>query len=410
MKRVFKPFWSYNIISTEEWLEGLSENGWQLVNFNRFTRIFNFQSNEPKKCIYQIGYEKVKDYPLPNALRADGWQKLYQNHNWYVMTNDKPKKEIKTKPVRENIIQKNRIHYYIYCVFLYYCVYMILANAHNLSLMLFLPKDVTVTIVESPLWMITYIGAAFTLIAFLVSIYSVFMIRRNNHQLVKTHYNSLAFDKDEDKSEYLPIDFEEEQKLMKSGRLIKKRKFTWMNDSEKLERWLEKMEAKGFNLFYVSRTGTTFYFLKGEKRLVSYCTVYQNIPDETAFFLHKENGWEHIFSSRSSWQKWTIWAKIYDQREEKPKIYNEKEGHLKAARTITVTNIIMYVPIMALFAWFMIREIVWSLNKKGTFELFHYFPLMMFTLLFLIFCTFTFQSLAYFYRLKNKYKILDFTD
>lgn len=405
MKRAFRPFWSYHIRSTEEWLEELSKNGWQIEKFNRFTRIFYFRSNEQKKCTYQIGYEKVKDYPLPNALRADGWQKLYQNHNWYVLTNDKPNEEIKTKPIRENIIQKNRIHYYMYCVFLYYCVYMILANADNLSLMLFLPKVITVKIMESPFWAITYIGAVFTLLAFVVSIYSVFKIRRNNHLLIKAHFNSLAFDKDEDLQEYFPFDFEEEQMLIKSGKLKKVRKFTWMNDPDKLERWLEKMEAKGFNLFYISRTGTTFYFLKGEIRLVSYGTEYQNIPDETAFFLHKENGWEHIFSSRSSWQKWTIWAKVYDEGIEKPKIYSEKEGHLKAARTITITNIIMFLPIMTLFAWFMIREIIWKLNKPGNFELLHYFPFIMFTLLFIIFAIFTFQSLAYFYRLKNKYEI-----
>ncbi|MCH1625746.1 DUF2812 domain-containing protein [Ferdinandcohnia quinoae] len=402
MKRVFRPFWSYNILGTEEWLAELAEQGWQLVKFNRFTRVFYFQKSEPKTYSYQIGFERMKDYQLPNALSADGWQKQYQNSNWYVMRNEKPREDIKVTSARENIILKNRVHYFIYCGYLIYCVHQILLNFLDLSLLVFLPTFLTGTILGSPLRIISYIIAAFTIFAFMVSISSFNKIRKSNKQLVKCHFNSPAFEMGEELSEYLPFEFEEEQKLRKAGLLLKKRNFTWMNQPDKLEDWLEKMEAKGFNLLHVNR-GTTFYFLKGDKRKLSYCVLFQNVPDETAYFFHKDNGWKHIFSARSLWQIYSIWAKEYDE-EEKPQIYSEKEIHLKAAWKIPFPYLIIDVPLIALFTFFIIKKINWNLNSTGILKLLNDFYLILFTLCFLILSTSTFQCLRYYYRVKKKYE------
>lgn len=400
MKRKFRPFWSYNIIETEEWLAELSAQGWEFVKFNRFTRVFYFRKSEPKTYTFRIGYDKVQNDQLPKALLSEGWVMQFQDHHWFVMINEKPNDDIKIKPARENIIGKNREYYNMHTLFLYYCLLMVFVNNHSSSFMLFLPKKVISLLVGSAHW-IEYIGSAFTLIAITVSIYSIYIIRLNIKQIVKAHFKNLSYNEDESLSEYLPFEFEEEQKLKKAGLLLKRRKITWTNEPDKFEKWLEGMESKGFNLIHVNPNGTKFYFLKGDKRTISYCTEYQT-PDESAFFLHKDNGWRHIFSTKSYWKKWTIWAKEYEEGEEKPQLYSGRDDYLKAARKITLSNLITNGSFIIIFVFLQINYI-WSMNRTEPHEQYYVFPNLGIFIILLL-SVYTFQSLSYFYRVKKKYE------
>lgn len=402
MKRVIRPFWSYDIVETEKWLELMSAKGFHLTKFNRFTRSFHFQNGEKKHTTFQIGYDSLRSSQIPKALKEDGWDKHSTNGKWSIMVNHKPKEEIKTATAREQLIKRNRVHSYLYSAFLIYCAFMILINFHNLSLLFFLSNDVEIMIVDSPYWAITYLGIGITVLLLFLSIFSIFKIKRGNRSLVLSNFSHPGFEVAY--SDVLPLEIEEEMQLRKSGKLIKKLKPYWIYQPDKLENWLEEMEAKGYHLYHVSRLGNSFYLMKGQPRLVSYCAIYENIPNETAFFLHKENGWEPVYSSRQSLQKWTIWAKEYQEGEEKPYIYNEKETHLRAARKIAATNSIMFWPIMILYAWIIISELVWSLSSSRTLGESNYFLLIMFTILFILFGTFTYQSWSYFFRIKRRYK------
>lgn len=395
VEKRFRPFWSFDILRTEKWLADMGEKGFYCNGFNRFTRVFSFHKGEPRKTTYEIGYEKVRDYSLPNALREDGWEKICQNHHWYLMENQKPKNQIKTSSVRESIIKRNRIIYYIFWGILFYFAWTLLLNPLMLSVLVF-NEDITVTVVESPLWIITYIGLLISILLCIISIYSIFKIRSSNKKLLDANFNCIDFDHDHER-------IQEGKQSEQNGELIKKRKFVWIYEPDKLEKWLENMEAEGYNLVRVGRLGTTFYFIKGKIRTVSYCVEYQNIPNETVFFLHKENGWKNIYSTKSNWQKWTIWAKEYSDGEEKPQIYNEKETHLKAARKISLTYSIMFWPIMLLYAYIIINEILWALNGDLVLSRIKYVNMVLFVILFLQFGSFTFRTWSYYFRLKKRY-------
>ncbi|WP_245850730.1 DUF2812 domain-containing protein [Paenibacillus herberti] len=80
--KVFKPFWSYDVQKTEEWLSSMAEKGHELVKINRGTRKFYFQQGESRKRTYRIGFDKNQTNSLSKSLLEGGWVKLLQSGNW----------------------------------------------------------------------------------------------------------------------------------------------------------------------------------------------------------------------------------------------------------------------------------------------------------------------------------------
>ncbi|MDO1831555.1 DUF2812 domain-containing protein, partial [Escherichia coli] len=58
MKKAFRPFWSYQIGTTEEWLHNQAMEGWQLKTINFVTRQFTFEQCEPAPTVYRIVKDK----------------------------------------------------------------------------------------------------------------------------------------------------------------------------------------------------------------------------------------------------------------------------------------------------------------------------------------------------------------
>jgi hypothetical protein len=57
-KRVFRPFWSYDVIATEQWLADMAASGLLLQSANFRKRVFTFIEVKPQKIIYRIDYDK----------------------------------------------------------------------------------------------------------------------------------------------------------------------------------------------------------------------------------------------------------------------------------------------------------------------------------------------------------------
>jgi hypothetical protein len=142
---------------------------------------------------------------------------------------------------------------------------------------------------------------------------------------------------------------EKEKKLKRSGQLVVKRKFGWMYAPDKLEKWLEKMEELGFNLYRIGNGGTVFYFIKGSPRRVRYCAEYQNLSDKSYFDFLRETGWNQVYRSYSSIQRWTIWSCEYADGEKRPQIYSETSHQLKHARRVAMVYTMMFLPIVVLY-------------------------------------------------------------
>ena len=395
MMKVFRPFWSYDVKKTETWLSNMAKKGYILVGLNRWTRCFFFRKGESKNITCRVGYDKIQGASLSNSLLEEGWIKVIQSGNWYVISNEKPLLQIKSTSVREGIIKHNKMIMYIFSAILIYFTFIAIFNLSIVSFALF--QNVPNEVVESPMWILTYSLLGLGVAIFVLAIYSVIKINKTNKYLIGEKSNKHQ----EVKVIEERISKEKEKQLKRSGQVVVKRKFGWMYSPDRLEKWLETMEELGYNLYRVSRLGTTFYFIIGSPRKVSYCADYQNISDEGYYDMHREAGWNSVFISYSSIQKWTIWSKEYSLAEERPLIYSDKSYHLKHARKVAIAYTILFLPLTIMYILNLGVFIGWMFNK-GTTTL-NLLNTVMFLLCILIFGSFTVRTWLYYMRLRKGY-------
>ncbi|WP_438347033.1 DUF2812 domain-containing protein [Paenibacillus sp. FA6] len=347
IKKIFRPFWSYDVSKTEEWLSSMAEKGYCFVKLNRGTRCFFFKKGDPKRITYRIGYDKIQADSLSRALIDDGWMKILQSGHWYIISNENPLEEIKTSPVREGIIKHNRVIMYIFGSILIYMTTMTIFFVTIISLTIFSSEDASFTVVKSPFWIITYFYMGAVLSLWILTIYSVVKINKTNKKLISENIQQNKFygmDHDEGR-----LSKHEEKQLKRSGQIVVKRRFGWIYAPDKLEEWLETMEEQGYNLVRMSKLGTTFYFRVDRPRKVSYCADYQNITDNSYNDIHRDSGWKSVFISNSSFQKWSIWSREYSEGEDRPQLYSDKSHHLKHARRIAITYSCLFLPLIIIY-------------------------------------------------------------
>ncbi|EKN70711.1 hypothetical protein BABA_04699 [Neobacillus bataviensis LMG 21833] len=397
IKKVFRPFWSYDVQKTEKWLMSMAEKGYFLVKINRVTRIFFFQKGEPKKLTYRIGFDKMQGEVLSRGLKLEGWTKVLRTGNWFVTSNEKPLEQMKTSTVRDGIIKHNRIIMYIFGSLL---IYLSIMAAFFLSIsgLFLISDDSQVIIEESPYWILTFIYFGALLATFVLALYSVVTIHRTNktllnEKIIRDGLPNLTHGEGS-------LSKVEEKQLKRSGKLIKKRKLGWMYAPDKLEEWLENMEEQGYNLIRVSKTGTTFHFLIGHPRKVSYCADYQNIADESYSDIHRDAGWKRVFASFGSLQKWSIWSREYSENEERPEIYTDKTNQLKHARKIAITYSCMFLPLIIIYMFNLSLGV--ELIQDNRLDRLRIFTIIVMVFAILSFGSFSIRIWMYYSRLKKR--------
>ncbi|WIV17631.1 DUF2812 domain-containing protein [Paenibacillus polygoni] len=339
--KVYKPFWSYDVQKTEEWLSSMSEKGHELVEINRFTRYFIFRQGEQRKRLYKIGFDKMKQKSLSSFLTRNGWAMILQSGNWYVAANDKPSNEIESYPVRENIIKHNKKIMYLFGSIFIYLTVIVLSY---LLIGLAISSSVQFGFVKSPLWIITFLYAGMGIMLWALSFYSITKIKgsnkrllgESNYSLENNHSLENIYSQESRHKEESPSR-DEIKRLRRSGEIVVKRRYAWTYEPDKLEKWLETMEEDGLSLYYVGKTGTTFYFKKGTPRKVSYCADYQNYVNEDYYTFHKEAGWKLIYFTSLNLQQWTLWSHEYSRDEKPPQLYSDKFHQLKHAKRVALT-------------------------------------------------------------------------
>ncbi|GAA3413676.1 DUF2812 domain-containing protein [Paenibacillus hodogayensis] len=396
--KVFRPFWSYDVQKTEEWLSSMAEKGHEVVKINRGTRHFFFQQGEPTKRTYRIGFNKMKTNPLSRVLLDDRWVMVLQCGNWYVTANEQPLDQIKTFPVRESIVKHNRTMLYIFASVLLYLTVIAAFNLILGSVLFF--QDIPGHFVESPLWLLTYFSIGMGIALWVLALYSVIKINQTNNTLIGENRQRKELQGKGQVERRLSKD--EEKRLRRSGQLIVKRRLGWMYAPDKLEKWLEAMEEQGLNLYRVGKTGTVFYFTTGNPRKVSYCADYQNIADEGYFYIHRDAGWKSAFTSNSSIQKWTLWSREYSMGEEQPQIYSDKSDQLKHARRIAITYSCMFLPLVIFYILNIGSNI--HLMSNHTLDKLQIINMTLFVLLILNFGAFSIRTWLYYRRLSKRYK------
>ncbi|TYS67731.1 DUF2812 domain-containing protein [Sutcliffiella horikoshii] len=396
MKTVTKPLWSYDIQKTEQWLTDQAKAGYHLKELHRFKRRFIFEKAQPKDVTYRIGYDKIKPATLSNTMHNDGWEKVTQSGKWYVIANEKPKAEVTTSTSRDAIIKRNNLIFYAFMAILIYITGATLANVALITTAT-IASDGNVEVVESPLWIITYIGAALVAAFYMFMIYSVWKIKKTNNALSQESQTTYKLQHTLEKKNLTKA---EEKQMKRDGIIFKRRKFGWMYSPDKLEHWLELMAAEGNRLHRVNRLGTTFYFRKGETQQVKYSADYQNLSNDSYYEIHRQAGWKNEFSSKGALQKWTIWSKEYAEGETPPALYSDKTHKLKQAKKVAFSYTVLFLPLVLMYLFiasvnigYMFRkEEAWTLQDTNT---------IMFFICILVFGSFITKTWMYYMRLRR---------
>ncbi|RAZ81228.1 DUF2812 domain-containing protein [Planococcus halotolerans] len=388
MKKVYRTFWSYDVQKTETWLSDMAAKGLVFERLNRWTRCFYFQEREPAKRVYRIAYDKLSSSVLPKTLQDEGWKKAASAGNWEFTFNEQPESVIKTSPIRHGIIKHNRMITYIFYGTSFYVAGILMANISMLASSW--RQDGGSNIVESPLWILTFIFFAILFGSMVLGIYSIAKITGTNKGLDGTTAGFWPVDE---------IDQQSEKELKKARRWVTKVKFSWMYSPDKMEHWLESMEQRGLNLHRVNKIGTIFHFTKGEPRRIAYRVDYQRGPTQSYFAIHREAGWNEEFTSFSNMEKWTIWSKAYDEGEERPQLYSDQSSRLKHAKRIAITYTVMFSPLVAFYIYFIIGNI----NRADTIQdWLSWSSSGLFIIAILIFGTFIVRIWAYYGRLRKR--------
>lgn len=385
MKKVFKPFWSYDVEKTEEWLSTMALKGYHLVNINTLTRAFYFEEGTPQMIIYTVGFDKTYQ-TLSEALINDGWWEIVRHHNWYVFANKGSLNGIKLTPVREGIINHNKKVMYLFGGILLYMILSSLIPIFFSILFLFI-DDATVTIVGSPMWIVTITVG---IVMWSLTIYSTIKLYKTNHRLqvskpIQSSRTSLSH--------------KEEKRLKKSGDIIIKRRVAWFYSPDKLENWLEEMEAQGFNLYRINKF-MGFFFKKGSPQKVSYCADYQYTTTDDYFEMHKEAGWKLMYNSTTFLSKWSIWAQTYEEGEVLPQLYSDREHMLKHARRVAITHLSLFVPILVMYIGVILLYIFTF--SEADMEGIMWMSFIIYGLAIIEFSTFAVKSVLYYRRTKRK--------
>ncbi len=189
-----------------------------------------------------------------------------------------------------------------------------------------------------------------------------------------------------------------EEKLNHEGKTLKIIKLAWMYAPDKLEKWLEQMEEKGYNLHRIGWSGTAYYFIRGKPRKIKYCADFQNKTNESYFDIHRDAGWEILFTRASIFERWTIWSREYAEGEEEPQLYSNKSDLLQSARRIAITYSVVFVPMMILYGMIITQHIYSVLNYSIVFQN----NMLIFGTSIIIFGSLTLQTWLYYRRLKNR--------
>lgn len=400
--KIFRPFWSYDVQKTEEWLASMAEKGYELIRLNRLTRYFHFQHGEPKAAIYRIVFDKVPNQSLSKGLLNFGWTKLLQSGKWVVTMNSLALEQIRTFPDREGIVKHNKKIMYIFMGILIYLMVGLLNVILISMIVMSVSKFDLFKVFTDPYGFIPATELGLSIILCIFTVYSLITLNKTNKRLTgeflqTTKLNSQGRPLLQDR-----LNKNEEKRLKGSGQLVMKLKLGWMYAPDRLEEWLERMEEKGYNLYRVGKTGTAFYFNKGKPRKVCYCADLQNTADSNYFNIHTDSGWTCLYHSSSWSQKWVLWGQEYVPGEAKPQIYSDKLNQLKLARRIALTYSAMFLPLIIIYVYIIVINI--KLSASMDLDRLQIINLILFAILILMFGSYVSRTWLYYNRLRKHHQ------
>ena len=92
-KLKFRPFWSYDVIKTKDWLDMQCEKGYHFVSFNPAFRTFNFNKADAINKKHVIIYDKSNDGCPAYVSKNNDYNEIYHTKNYCILEQTKEEPE-----------------------------------------------------------------------------------------------------------------------------------------------------------------------------------------------------------------------------------------------------------------------------------------------------------------------------
>jgi len=404
MKKVFRPFWSYDVLKTERWLNEMSAGGFHLNGINFDTRVFTFEESSPRTVFYRVMYQKKSDESILKGILDGGWEAVQTNGHFSVLRTEHPAGKI--MPSYSGILDKNTgLKFWVGIVLLIITIFIAVLFFPIIIIILLmqLPSIDSGYATEDPASVPVGIDIVFAslmvlfdvllLLGFVWLIYTYFTLKRTNKFLSKLCGDRLQLDFTLPRQTMLPPSVE--STLMKSRQMFKRTRIAWAYAPDKVEKWLRKMAQQGNILYRMSHLGNGFYFTKAQSRRIKYVVDYQPKRSPDYYNAYQDAGWRLVFTSVTSRQGFAIWSYDYTESGLEPMFYCDMAAKIKNAKKFALTYSLCFFPVCLLYLAMIIMELLMPRENTDC------FILIIWSILFLEFCFFATRTILYYFRVKK---------
>ena len=331
IKKVFRPFWSYDIIATEQWLMKMAASGYILRSVNFLCKIFVFEKSQCLNMNYRILFDKSQNR-FTETLKNSGWSISAQNSKWAILENKT--ENIPYYPQRVKIIERaNKIKKISSIALGILGTYFTFSLILDLIIFTILTKDnVSVEYVPAPYPILDLVKYIVPVVIMLVILWLIIILVKSKGSIKKleAEYNTNG-----------PL--ENIQETDTSNIIKIKKTFAFFN-YEKLIVWLEAQAQSG--LILNSIKGNNFYFRKDIPKTIKFFIDIQKELTPDYYEINKQAGFNLVFDSKVAFGRIIIWSKEFKENEAIEELYSDKTERLNCAKRLMYNKIKLSIPFL----------------------------------------------------------------
>lgn len=132
-RKAFKLWFAWDSDRIEDYLEGMSMQGWHAVQMDGLLVNFLFERGEPKQMRYCMDYQREDKSEYRQLCIDDGWTLLHTSMGWYVWCKEYDGERPSIYTDVDSLITRNRNILIMVAVVLITQAPMITLNASNLA-------------------------------------------------------------------------------------------------------------------------------------------------------------------------------------------------------------------------------------------------------------------------------------
>ena len=315
----YRPLWFTDIIAAEKWLEKQAESGLRLSSYN-FIGKFTFEDSLPDKGQIRLIYEKHCGGKAPRGIIEKGWEQLCGAKYTYALRNGD--REAKLSYTGFQTILR-------FIMFGLYFLMCFVVGTMLGSGMAFIESLIDGTINEPGAVVFFLISDLHFILPFILVLIAVLYIHRSLKKISKVDSTKVKGTMRTLPAEVLKYSKEEEKKLIKEGKIIKKTKPGWFYNPDNAAKLIEENARNGWKFYRMNEMGTDFFFEKAEPTHICFVTDFCDNISEEYIAAVQADGWTLQFMSMTRVLSYAMWTKEYDG--ECPVFYsdNDTEYHQK---------------------------------------------------------------------------------